>query len=74
MCRSESPDNALATQPLLHLVILCNVKIVIQIDEIVITHLLVDCEGGHNQKQADQNIAAQDEGLVFANIHMLRGA
>ena len=70
----ESPDNAFATQPSLDMRILGNIEIIIQIDEIVITHLPVDCKGGNNQKQADQNIAAQDEGFVFANIHMLRGA
>jgi hypothetical protein len=43
-------------------------------NELMVSYLQVDCEGDHNQKQAEQNIAAQDEGLVFANIHMLRGA
>jgi hypothetical protein len=40
----------------------------------MVTRLPVDCKGDHNQKQANQNIAAQDEGLVFDNIHMLWGA
>ena len=53
--------------------IFCDVLRVIGDDKLMITHLPVDCKGDHNQKQANQDITAQDEGLVFDNIHMPMG-
>jgi len=45
--------------------------VVIKVDEFMIAHLPESSQGYHNKNQANQNIAAQDEGLVFDNIHML---
>jgi hypothetical protein len=40
----------------------------------MIVHLPEDSKGGHNQKQADKNIAPQEGGVFFDTIHMLWGA
>jgi hypothetical protein len=47
---SESPDESFAAQSRLHMVILCEIKLVIKVDKVVFSHLPVRGKGGDEKK------------------------
>jgi hypothetical protein len=54
---SESPDNAVGAQTFLYVDVLSDIDRIIQVDEVVITHLPEDDKGDYGQKQTYKQFA-----------------
>jgi hypothetical protein len=54
MCGSKSPSDVLYGQPGLHVVVLGDIQIVIEVNKLIIPYLPIDYKCGYDKKQADQ--------------------
>ena len=70
----EGPNETVAGKPSLNVRIIYHIILVVKIDKLMVRHLPENSESHCYEDQVYKGFAAQDERLIFDNIHMLSGA